>query len=111
MSNTTVWMSPLLKEAIILKTKIQNIKGISVEMLSQYIETRRRIDAEANSIFSITSMFALLETCGDDKLEVDPVAIGKIHQTLNKNILNIWEILDDFIYIVKAKSVLDETEE
>ena len=80
-------------------------------MLSQYVETRRRVDTEANSIFGITSMLALLETCGDDKIEVDPVALGKINQILNKNILNIWEILDDFIYIVQAKSVLDETEE
>ena len=80
-------------------------------MLSQYVETRRRVDTEANSIFGITSMLALLETCGDDKIEVDPVALGKINQILIKNILNIWEILDDFIYIVQAKSVLDETEE
>ncbi len=55
-------------------------------------------------------MLALLETNGDDKIEVDPVAFGKISQMLNKNILNIWEILDDFIYIVQAQSVLDETE-
>lgn len=77
--------------------------GISPVVLSRYVEARRRIDAEANSIFSITSMLALLETCGDDKIEVDPVALGKINQMLNKNILNIWEILDDFIYLVEAR--------
>jgi len=94
-----------------METEQANIKGISVEMLSSYVETRRRIDAEANSIFGITSMLALLETCGDDKIEIDPAALGYINQTINKNILNIWEILDNFIYIVEAKSALDVLKE
>ncbi len=93
-----------------MDVNISRIRGISPELLHRYVETRRRIDTEANSIFGITSMLALLETNGDDKIEVDPVALGKISQMLNKNILNIWEILDDFIYIVQAQSVLDETE-
>jgi len=29
---------------------------------------------------------------------------------LNKNILNIWELLDDFIYIVQAQSALADLE-
>ena len=97
----------LLRETVTLDTEI---KEISTEWIRRYVETRRRIDAEANSIFSITSMLGLLETNGDDKIEVDPVALGNINQMLNKNILNIWEILDDFIYIVHAKSVLEESE-
>ena len=84
------------------------VDGITTKVLSQYVETRRRVDTEANSIFAITSMLALLETNGDDKIEVDPVALGKINQMLNKNILNIWEILDNFIYIVHAKLILEE---
>lgn len=83
------------------------IKEISPELLQRYIEMRHRVDIEANAIFSITSMLALLETCGDDTIKVDPVAFGKINQTLNKNILNIWEILDDFIFIIHAKSELE----
>ena len=93
-----------------MNTETAKIKGMSTELLQCYVEMRRRIDSEANSIFGITSMLALLETCGDDKIKVDPVALGKINQMLNKNILNIWEILDDFIYIVQAHSVLDEME-
>jgi len=57
----------------------------------------------------MTSMLALLDRRGDDTIEIDPVALGKINQMLNKNILNIWEILDDFIYLVQAKSELDRT--
>ena len=51
-------------------------------------------------------MLGLLETRGNNTIEVDTVALGKINQMLNKNILNIWEILDDFIYLVQAKSEL-----
>ena len=83
---------------------------MSPELLRYYVEMRRRVDIEANTIFSITSMLALLETSGDDTINVDPIAIGKINQTLNKNILNIWEILDDFIYIVQARTLIEEME-
>lgn len=72
---------------------------------------RRRLDVEANTIYSITSMLALLETCGDDSITVDPVALGKVNRIINGNILNIREILDDFIYIVQAKLELEQLEE
>jgi len=89
---------------------MDTIKGISTELLHRYVEMRRRIEREANAIHSITSMLALLETCGDDRIDVDPVALGKINKMLNTNILNIWEILDDFIYIVQAESELERLE-
>lgn len=69
---------------------------------------RRRVDVEANTIYSITSVLALFENCGENEISVDPVALGKINQKLNSNILNIWEILDDFIYIVQAKIELEQ---
>jgi len=80
---------------------MRNFVGIP-QSLTLFIQ----IDIEANSIYAVTSLIALLKSCDDDTLNVDPIALGKIHQTLNTNILNIWEILDDFIYIVKAKSAL-----
>jgi len=93
-----------------LNTEISKIRGMSPELLHRYVEMRRKLDVEANSIFAFTSMLALLNRCGDDTIEVDPVALGKINQMLNTNILNIWEILDDFVYIVQAKTVLDSIE-
>ena len=89
-----------------VNTEISRIEGISAKQLRRYVDIRHNIDIEANSIYAITSLLALMETCGDDTMEVDPVALGKINQILNKNILNIWELLDDFIYIVQAKSEL-----
>ena len=93
-----------------MNTEISKIRGMSPELLHRYVEMRRKLDVEANSIFAFTSMLALLNRCGDDTIEVDPVALGKINQMLNTNILNIWEILDDFVYIVQAKTVLDSIE-
>ena len=90
--------------------KISELEGISSEQLHRYVEMRRKIDVEASSIHSITSMLALHETCGDDSINVDPVALGKINQMINTHILNIWEILDNFIYIVQAKLELERLE-
>ena len=93
-----------------MNTEISKISGISSKLLHRYVEMRRLIDVEAYTIHNITSLLALLETCGDDKINVDPVALGNINQMLNTNILNIREILDDFIYIVQAKSELEQLE-
>lgn len=87
-----------------------SIGKLSAEWLHRYVEMRRRLDVEADSIHSITSMLALFETSGDDRIQVDPVALGKINQKMNNNILNIWEILDDFIYLAQAKLELEEME-
>lgn len=93
-----------------LNTEIPKLEGLSTEWLQRYVETRDKIDKEANSIYAVTSLIALLESCGDDTLNLDPVALGKIHKILNTNILNIWEILDDFIYIVQAQMLIEGME-
>ena len=90
-----------------LNTEIPKIEGISVEMLFKYVEMRRSIDAEAKTAHSLASMLALLQKCGDDKLEVDPVALGHVNELISNSVLNIWEILDDFIYLVQARSELE----
>ncbi len=93
-----------------MNTEIPKIAGISPELLHRYVEMRRKVADETETIHSITSMLALFETSGDEKMVVDPVALGKINQILNTNILNIWEILDDFIYIVQAELELEKLE-
>ncbi len=67
---------------------------------------RQKIDAEAKTIHSLTNLLALLRQCGDDKIQVDPVALGHVHSLIESGILNIWEMLDNFIYIVEARQVL-----
>lgn len=90
--------------------KSSSTDKLSAEWLHRYVEMRRRLDVEADSIHSITSMLALFETSGEDRIQVDPVALGKVNQKINNNILNIWEILDDFIYLAQAKLELEQME-
>ena len=93
-----------------MSTELSSTGKLSAEWLHRYVEMRRRLDVEANSIHSTTSMLALFETSGDDRIQVDPVALGKVNQKINNNILNIWEILDDFIYLAQAKLELEQME-
>ena len=71
---------------------------------------RTRLNVEANTIHSITSMLAHFENMGDDTIKVDPVALGQVNQMLNDAVLNIWEILDDYMYILDAKLELERLE-
>ncbi len=88
------------------------IKGMSEEMLRSYVAMRQKIDAEAKTIQSLANLLALLRQCGDDKIQIDPMALGHVHSLIESSILNIWEILDNFIYIVEARQVLaDELNE
>jgi len=91
-------------------TENSRLRGMSAEWVLRYVEMRRKLDVEADTILSITSMLALLETCGDDTIKVDPVALGKVNELLKDNILNIWEILNDYIYIVDANLELERLE-
>ena len=93
---------------LLMNTEIPNIEGISVEMLCRYVEMRKRFDSEAKTAHSLSSMLALLQQCGDDWINVDPVALGHVNEMISKSILNIWEILDNFIYIVQAQSELEQ---
>jgi hypothetical protein len=93
-----------------LNTELSNINDLSAEWLHHYIEMRHKLNTEANSIMCISSMLALVAKCGDDTIEVDPYSLGKINQIINTNILNIWEILDDFMYLTRAQSELERQE-
>lgn len=93
-----------------MRTESSVLEGLSSDLLHRYVGMRHRIDVEADTILSISSMLALLETCGDDSINVDPIALANVSKIINRNILNIREILDDFIYIVKAKSEVEQPE-
>jgi len=69
---------------------------------------RSRIDAEMKTAHSLASMLSLLRQCGDDKLEVDPVALGHVNELICDSVLNVWEQLDTFIYLVEARLQLGE---
>ncbi len=84
------------------------IEGISTEQLQRYVAMRARFDREAKTLSSLTSLLSLLQHCGDDRVEVDPVALGHVHQMMEHCVLNLWEVLDDFIFLSAAQVSLNE---
>ena len=83
------------------------IKGISHDMLCDYVAKRQKIDAELKTIYSLSHLLAVFENqVAESIITLDPVAPGHVHQLINKSTLNIWEILDDFIYIVEARTAV-----
>ncbi len=87
------------------------IEGIGHNMLRHYVATRQKIDVDLQMIYSLSHLLESFERYGvDEYVEFDPVALGHVHQIINKSVLNIWEKLDDFIYIVQAQSILEALE-
>ena len=85
------------------------IKGISRHKLCDYVATRQKIDVELQLIYSLSHLLAGFEKNSvDSNMELDPVALGHVNQIINKSVLDIWEILDDFIYLVQAKTELNQ---
>lgn len=85
------------------------IKGVSGEMLRNYVDMRQKVDIEAKTIHSLANLLALLQHCGDDRIQIDPIALGYVQSLIERSILNIWEMLDDFIYIVEARQMVEDT--
>ncbi|WP_428625073.1 hypothetical protein, partial [Sedimenticola sp.] len=55
---------------------------------------------------SLSSLLTCLQHAGDDRIEVDPVALGAVHQLMEHHILNCWEVMDDFLFLQTALMVL-----
>lgn len=89
-------------------TDNHQIETLSPEWIQRYIEMRQKLDVEANTIHGITSLLSHYKTHGHDRLTLDPNALGKVNQLMNEHILNIWEILDDFIHLDQAKSEINK---
>jgi hypothetical protein len=84
-------------------------KGISHDILCDYVEKHQKIDAELRTIYSLSHLLAVFEDQATHaNLTLDKVAPEHVHQLISKSTLNIWEILDDFIYIVEARTTVNE---
>ncbi|MBN4080181.1 hypothetical protein JYT31_00815 [Beggiatoa alba] len=84
------------------------IEGISHPMLCHYVAIRQKIDAECQLIYSLSHLLASFEKYAvDGSMDLDPLALGHVHQIINNSVLNIGEQLDDFIYLHKARESID----
>ncbi len=79
------------------------INKTSPELMRRYVAAGDKIRIEANTIFNLTRQ---LELSDANKVILDSVTLEHINQTLNTRLFNIWTILDDFIYLIQAQTIL-----
>ena len=84
------------------------IKGIDKDHLRRYAEMRHKIDVDQELIYAISSILAMLKRLDDDRLLIDPTALGHVNKLMNNAVMNIWEELNNFIHIADAEMTLDE---
>lgn len=87
------------------------LKGISPKLLSRYVEMRQKISEDTDFIYSQVSLLGIFEEAAEQRIEVDPVALGHIHRLIENRVLNITEKLNDFIYILGADEQLKKMEQ
>jgi len=86
------------------------IEEIENNLLRKYVETRRKIHQDKQTIYAISSILAVFSNMDDDRLVVDPHALGHLNEFMSTAVLNVWETLDDFIPIVSTELYLNELE-
>ncbi len=75
------------------------------ELLRRYVAAGDKIRIEANTIFNLTRQ---LEQSEADEVTLDPVVLEHISQILITKLVNIWTILDDFVYLIQVQTILDD---
>lgn len=70
-------------------------EDVSGDPLHRYREIRRKIDPEVRFIQNLTGLLAKFEHTGRARLEIDPVALGLVHASLQQSAINIRQVLDD----------------
>ena len=81
-------------------------EGIDREVLRKYVEMRREITKRIDRTVALVHLLSLLQHCGDDEIEVSPMALAVVADLVESEVCRIQEILDDFIYVVEAEEVL-----
>ena len=86
-------------------------REISPQILRKYVETWRKIDAEIDTIHSLASLLALLQHSTDDRLMVEAHSLSHVFQLIDRSVLRICSILDDFIGVGEARATLAKLEQ
>ncbi len=81
------------------------INKTNPDLLRRYIEAGDKIRIEANTIFNLTRQ---LEQLDADENILHSAVLEEINQILNTRRFNVWTILDDFVYLIQAQTILDD---
>ena len=84
-----------------------NVENIDKEVLRKYVEMRGEITKRVDRIVGVMHLLNLLRHCGDDEIEVSPMALAVVADLVDGDVVSIQEMLDGFIYLVDAEGVLD----
>lgn len=81
---------------------------ISPQVLRRYVEIRHIIQQDIKTLHALSSVMAMFKEMHDDKVVIDPQAIGRVYELMNHAVSNIWEKLDDFIPLTSAELALEK---
>ena len=81
-------------------------EGIDREVLKSYVEMRQEVTKRVDRTVALVHLLSLLQHCGDDEIEVSPMALAVVADLVDADVVSINEILDNFIYQVEAEEVL-----
>jgi hypothetical protein len=77
---------------------------MSADCLQRYLEARRRIDAEIKLIHGLAGILSKFEQFERDSMEVDPVALGLIHHTIEQSVSAISSSLNEFMPVSERQA-------
>ncbi len=83
------------------------IEGISIEQLHRYLILRKHCDEEVKNIQHLSSLLTTFNQCEAETITLDAEALAHVHAMILSSVLTISEQLDEFIYIVEARQIID----
>jgi hypothetical protein len=84
-------------------TQPLNIEDVCPDVLRRYIEMRRLIDFEIETIQGITRGLIPLKDSDENISKMDSAVVGKISEVIERHATNAWSTLDEFIPISSAQ--------
>jgi hypothetical protein len=76
------------------------------EALESYVETRGAVTKRVDRTVSLMHLLGLLRHCGDDAVEVSPVALAVVADLVDADVTSMQELLDGWLYVGEAEAVL-----
>ncbi|VGO21121.1 hypothetical protein [Pontiella sulfatireligans] len=83
------------------------IDQLDREVLKRYRDARKAIAKRAYRTTALVHLLSLLRHCGDDSIEVCPMALAIVADLVDAAATTINELLDQWLYVGDAEAVLE----
>lgn len=83
-----------------------NTKGLSREALERYVEVRNTVTKRVDRIVAVAHLLSLLRHCGENSIEVSPMALAVVADLVDQDACSIQETLDEFLFQGDAEEAL-----